>query len=519
MASNKKKFALVSVYDKTGIVNLGKALIKKKYSIISTGGTAKILKKAKIPIIPIHRITGNPEAFDGRMKTISFQIESGILFDRENKNHQKQAHKLNVPQIDVVVCNFYPFEKVLKKENLKDKELIEMIDIGGPTMVRAAAKNHNSVAVVTDTNDYQTIIGELKRKAKLSLKTRQKLAIKAFKLTAFYDSLIHQVLSTRIEDQKDLYLQLAKDRKLRYGENPHQEGYLYTINSNDRLSLNSFEQIQGKELSFNNLLDCNVAINNLSEIANGEAACVIIKHGNPCGAALDNSEVQSFLKAWDSDPLAAFGSIIAINKKVTKKLANLMIANNRFFEVLLAPKFTVGAKKIFSKKKNLRLLVNKNLSKPKLSHEWDFKKIRGGFLVQEPDLETITRKDLKVVTQKKPTGSQIKELLFAWVACRCCKSNSIVISKNMQLVGAGVGQQDRMRCCHLAVSKAGKRAENAVAASDAFFPFADGPEILIKAGVKAIIQPGGSINDKKIIDLCNKYNIAMVFTGIRCFKH
>ena len=513
------KYALVSVFDKTGIVDLVKSLISSGFNIISTGGTAKVLKKAKIKVIPIEKITDNPEAFDGRMKTISFEIESGILFDRKSKKHRKQATLLKIPSIDIVICNFYPFSKAAKDKNTDSASLIEMIDIGGPTMVRAAAKNYINVAVLVDPADYLKAITELKNTKKISLRTRKYLAVKAFKLTADYDSLVHEKLSAKLLGEKNLRFFLDNGLKLRYGENPHQKGFFYQTATDDPLAISNFKQLQGKELSFNNLLDCHAAINTICEVAVQKIACVIIKHGNPCGAAIADSSYNAFLKAWDSDSLAAFGSIIVLNKVIDKKLAQLMIKGNRFFEVLLAPGLTSEAKKILAKKRNLRILINPSLQNLFLSKEKDYKKVRGGFLVQDADTAVLVKKDLKTVTRAKPTKKQIKELLFAWSVCRSCKSNSIVITKGQQLIGAGVGQQDRMRCCRLSASKAGKKAENASAASDAFFPFPDGPEILIKAGVRAIIQPGGSVNDQKIIDLCDKNKVVMVFTNTRCFKH
>lgn len=307
--------------------------------------------------------------------------------------------------------------------------------------------------------------------------------------------------------------------KLRYGENPHQQGWFWREKAQDPLAIFNFKQIQGKELSFNNYLDIDAVINTICFIGQKMPTCVVIKHTNPCGASLDKDISKAFIKAWEGDNLAAFGSIIAVNRTIDNQLTQLMLANKRFFEVLLCPDITLKAKKIFKLKKNLRILVNSALKKPKLLNGLDFKKIRGGLLVQKMDSYQLKLKDLRVVTKKKPTEKQIIDLLFAWNICRVSKSNTIVLVKNRQLIGSGVGQQDRFRCCQLAVSKAGKRALGSVAASDAFFPFSDGPEILIKAGVKAIIQPGGSIRDKETLKLCNNEGIAMIYTGLRGFKH
>lgn len=314
-------------------------------------------------------------------------------------------------------------------------------------------------------------------------------------------------------------LSFFNQKQLRYGENPHQKGWVWREKTKDPLAFFNFKQIQGKQLSFNNYLDIDAAINCLCFIGQKSPACVVVKHTNPCGASIDKDIKKAFTKAWEGDSLAAFGSIIAVNRDIDDKLAKLMLQNKRFFEVLLCPNIDAKVKKIFASKKNLRVLINPALRKPKPDKGVDFKKIGGGLLVQEADVYQLNLKDLKVVTKKKLTKKQLVDLLFAWNVCRVSKSNTIVLVKNQQLIGSGVGQQDRFRCCQLAISKACRLAKNSVAASDAFFPFADGPEVLIKAGVKAIIQPGGSIRDQETIDLCNKHNIAMIFTGIRCFKH
>jgi len=318
---------------------------------------------------------------------------------------------------------------------------------------------------------------------------------------------------------KNLRLSFFKQKQLRYGENPHQKGWLWQEKISDPLAFFRFEQIQGKQLSFNNFLDIDSAIRAIAFIGQRLPACVVIKHTNPCGASIDEKIEKAFLKAWAGDSLAGFGSIIAVNRKVDKVLAQLMLKGNRFFEVLICPSISVEAKEVFLSKKNLRILVNPALKKPRLVSGIDFKKIRGGLLVQEKDTYQLKAKDLKVVTRKKPTKKQLAGLIFAWNIVRASKANAIVLVKNQQLVSSGVGQQDRFRCCQLAINKAGKSAVNSLVASDAFFPFKDGPEILIKAGVKAIIQPGGSIRDQETIDFCNQYKIAMIFTGIRCFSH
>jgi len=318
---------------------------------------------------------------------------------------------------------------------------------------------------------------------------------------------------------KNLRLTFFNQKRLRYGENPHQKGWLWQGKTSDPLAFFKFKQIQGKQLSFNNFLDIDSAIRTIAFIGQRLPVCVVVKHTNPCGASIDKEIEKAFLRAWAGDSLAAFGSIIAVNRKVDEVLARLMLKGNRFFEVLICPDISVEAKKIFLIKKNLRILVNSGLKKPKLIPGTDFKKIRGGLLVQEEDICQLKAKDLKIATRKKPTKKQLVDLIFAWNIVRASKANAIVLAKNHQLISSGVGQQDRFRCCQLVVSKAGESAVNSLAASDAFFPFKDGPEVLIKAGVKAIIQPGGSIRDQETIDLCNQYKIAMIFTGTRCFSH
>lgn len=488
-----KKYALISVYDKKGIIELAKNLTKKGIEIISTGGSAKHLIKNGIKIVPIEAITKSPESFDGRVKTLSFQISSGILFDRDNKEHNKQATDLKTPSIDFVICNFYPFA---------EKPGIEMIDIGGPTMVRSAAKNYKYVTVVVDPEDYEKISD-----GKTTEDERKKLASKAFSYVTNYDNLI----SNYFQD----------GRKMRYGENPHQKAEFFKDStSNDPLGLGNFIVLQGKETSYNNYLDLDAGVQAISLIGKEKSACVILKHTNPCGAAVADTIEDAFHKAWfEGDPLAAFGGVIIFNRPVTEKLASNMIADKKFFEIIAAPDFTKEALEIFSQKPKLQLLKNAHLEKPTLSPYQEIKKIRGGFLIQDTDSYEISKKDLRIVTKKKPTKEQIDDLLFAWAISQVSKSNCVVAVKNGVLVASGVGQQDRKRCCELCVSKAIKPLTGAVAGTDGFFPFRDGPDILIKAGIKAIIQPGGSIRDQETIDACDEAGVAMIMTGVRAFKH
>lgn len=510
--------ALISVYKKDKIVEFAKELKNLGWEIISTGGTANVLKEAEVDIIPIEKITGNPECFSGRMKTISFAVEGALLFDRDNPKHLEEAENLKIKPIDLVICNLYPFlEKAQKGENLK--EIIEMIDVGGPAMIRAAAKNHSSVAVVVDPEDYSLILDELKNKKEISKEIKNKLASKAFKILVDYDSAIELYFHKVYLNEEVQRLSLRHSLKLRYGENPHQKGYFYQLETNDPLALANFKQIHGKKLSFNNILDLEAVLYALVQLGGEKVACVIVKHNNPCGAAQGENILEVFNKAWEGDIIAAFGGIIGFNRKIEKELAKEILKDKNFFEVLIAPEISKEALEIFQEKKNLILLVNPFLLNPVCSQELDYKKVRGGFLVQEQDNYELKKEKLKVATKTAPGKEELEDLIFAWKICKSSKSNTIILAKNLQLIGSGVGQQDRKRCCELAVSKAFGRTNNGAAASDAFFPFADGPEILISSGIKSIIQPGGSLRDEDVIKLCNRNKVSMLFTGIRCFKH
>lgn len=501
-----KRHALISVYNKEGLAGLAQAFTSLGVEIIATGGTARYLKELGIDYASIEAITGVPESFDGRVKTVSFTIEGGILFDRANKEHIAQAEKLKVPSIDFVVCNFYPFW---------EKPSTEMIDIGGPTMVRSAAKNFEHVTVLVDPKDYEKVGGEL------SLETRKSLAAKAFAYVTDYDIRIAAYFQEETKLRERYFITMDKGVILRYGENPHQKGYFYQeANSNDPLNLGSFLILQGKAMSFNNLLDVSAGLETISLIGKDEPACTIIKHTNPCGAAVGTDLKDAFKKAWfDGDPLAAFGGTIVVNRTVTEELATMMLADKKFFEVLVATDFEEKALAVFGAKPKLQLWKNEALEKPHLVAYEDVKKIRGGYLIQDGDIYEIKPQDFKIVTKKKPTRQEIEDLLFAWKLAQVSKSNAVVVAKNKVLLGSGVGQQDRKRCAELCVGKAGKALAGAVAATDGFFPFRDGPDVLIKAGVVAIAQPGGSIRDAEVIDACDEKNVAMVFTGVRNFKH
>ena len=514
------KLALISVFNKKGIVDFAKNLEGAGWGIVASGGTYRTLKSAKIKASHLEKITGSPEILEGRIKTISYQVAAGILFDRSKRKQRREMEKSHLQPIDMVVCNLYPFEKTTSnKRDLKDA--IEMIDIGGVTLLRAAAKNFKDVIVVSDPDDYQEIIYKLEVSGKLDDNIKTKLASKAFEYVTRYDSSISRYFAKHF----------GNSIKLRYGENPHQKAWFHEESTTDPLAIQNFKQIQGKGLSFNNILDVSAVIAALAEVGGTKPACVIVKHGSPAGGAVAGSIENAYKNAWfGGDPIAAFGGIIGVNREVDDNLALQMLIENgrkKFFEVLLTPKISPEAQKIFSVRKKLTILHNKALQNPKVRRGKDFKYVRGGVLEQDFDSKILTEKNLKVVTHKRPTKKQITDLLFAWMIVKVSKSNAIAISKNQTLVSSGVGQQDRKEAARIAVFKAtdlarGKTKKTpigAVAASDAFFPFPDGPELLIKAGIKAIIQPGGSIRDQDTIDLCNKYGVSMAFTNIRSFKH
>lgn len=510
---------LISVYQKDGIVQLAQRVNLLKWQVVSTGGTAKSLIKAGIPVVPIEKLTGNPEAFSGRIKSISFQIEAGILFDRGNPLHKEEADRLNITPIDMVVCNFYPFSKEKALEAGISKA-IELIDVGGPAMVRSAAKNYRDVIVIIDPADYDLVCSELEEYGDLKETTRIFLASKAFKYMVNYDSMIDTFFADQAKGEQVIHLRLNEGRSLRYGENPHQKGSFFSLETDDPLALKNYVQLHGKELSFNNFLDLDTVVSFLSAQGGTEPASVIVKHTNPCGASIASTIEEAFQLAWVGDSLAAYGGIAGINRTLSYKLAETIINDKLFIDLLIAPGIDQDALELLKeKRKSLILLTNPALSIPPPFKEMDMKKVRGGMLVQEPDTHTITENNLQIITGSLDKKT-LEDLTFAWITCQHLKSNSVALVRNRQLVGSGAGQQDRKRSCKLAVEKAGECAKGAVAASDAFFPFNDGPKILIDAGVKAILHPGGSIRDQETIDLCRSCEITLVTTGgVRCFKH
>ena len=514
-----KRNCLISIYSKNKrIVSFAKQLDRLGFNIYSSEGTAKYLKQNKIETINIQKLTGFPPIIDHRVVTLHPKIHAGILA-KNTKDHEKELRQLKIPKFNLIIVDIYPVWDGIKSGNLE--KVLDLIDIGGPSMLRAAAKNfNNGSTVVCDVRDLSWVVDRIEKNGEVNLEERKKLAAKVFKLMLRYDSAIAEFLS---EDKK---------QKLRYGENPHQKGWFEPDSNIDPLAIQNFNQIQGKELSFNNYLDIDAAVFALSQVGGKKPACVIIKHTNPTGFSVKESIENVYESAWyEGDPLAAFGGVIGLNRSINENLAKQMLVGKnkerKFFEVLLAPSIDKDALKLLATRKYLRVLINPALKNPKPSINRDFKKIRGGILYQDSDVNEIREKNLKVVTKKKPTKKQIKDLLFAWKAVKLCKSNAVSLVKNQTLIASGVGQQDRKESCKIAVMKArdlsrGKSKStplDSVAASDAFFPFPDGPRILIDAGVKAIIQPGGSVRDQETINLCNKKGISMVFTSTRSFRH
>ncbi len=513
----KIKSALISVSNKNELTPILKILRKFKIKIISSGGTYNTIKKLGYNCTEISRYTGFKEMLNGRVKTLHPKIHAGILNDRNNKKHQSEMNKEKFPSIDLIIVNFYPFEKTVINSN-NPKKIIENIDIGGPTMVRAAAKNFKDVTIITNESDYQSLIKEMKKNhGKTSLEFRELMSSKAFGLTAYYDSMIanwfNEKLKIKFPQNKTIFGK--KIQNLRYGENPHQESSLYTNNYNDQdLGL---EQLNGKELSFNNYNDMFAALEILSSIKKNPAT-VIIKHANPCGVAQNKSSLTSFKNAYACDPISAFGGVIACNFKINKKIAQEI--NKNFLEVILAKSFDNNALNLLKKKKNLRII---NISKFKINNLTTMKSFNNSFLIQSKDALILDKKKLKCVTKIKPTKKEMSEIEFAFNICKHVKSNAIVLTNNFTTIGIGAGQPSRLDSCKIAAQKAKQfqplKIKNSIAASDAFFPFTDGIKTLTKNGVKIIVQPGGSVKDQEIINEANKAKIKMVFTGIRHFNH
>ena len=503
------KLALISVSDKKNIFEFASALRDQNYDIIATGNTAKLLIEEGIQVKEISDLTGFPEVFDGRVKTLHPKIFGGILFRRDNENDLKQAEDTDIIPIDIVCVNLYPFVKTAENPDSNLEDIIENIDIGGPSLIRAAAKNYKYVSILTDTSQYETFLTELKSGA-ISENTRKKLAVDAFSHTSFYDTFIANYLEEKFKFPKShLRINIPAQNELRYGENPHQRASIYGD------FYDYFEVFHGKELSYNNILDLVAAVELVEDL--GDTSCAIIKHNNPAGAATDKSTLDAYINALKGDPVSAFGGIVAFTTEVDKEVAEKL--NEIFLEVVCAPSYTNDAIKLLMRKKDRRLLKQmKPISKESLM----FKNIPGGAITQDSDSISIIDDNLKVVTDKKPNEKEMEDLLFAWKIAKHTKSNAIIFAKDKTALGVGAGQMSRIDSARIAKMKADEHGLNineAVAASDAFFPFADGLLEIIKCGVTSVIQPGGSIRDAEVIEAANKNNISMVFTGMRHFKH
>jgi phosphoribosylaminoimidazolecarboxamide formyltransferase/IMP cyclohydrolase len=511
------KRALISVSDKEGIVELAKGLEKLGVEILSTGGTAKKLKDAGIKVKDVSEYTGFPEMMQGRVKTLHPKVHGGILALRSEKEHIEQAKEHDIEMIDMVVVNLYPFQETISQKNVKLCEAIENIDIGGPSMIRSAAKNYESVAVLVDPVDYGKVIDELKESKKLSKETSKELAVKAFKHTARYDAIISEYLcGCRGEGRFPPIMNLTFEKKqdLRYGENPHQKGAFYKEPFLHETSIVNFKQLFGKELSYNNIMDGDGAFELVKEFK--EPTVAVIKHANPCGIASRKSIEEAFRDAYNVDPMSAFGCIIALNRGCSLKVAEQ--TKGKFVEVLIAPSYDKGALEFLKEnKKNLRILETGPITKSDEGYE--LKKVVGGMLVQTREWPEVDKLKLKVVTKRKPTKEEIEDMKFAWKVNKHVKSNSVVFVKDKTAYGIGAGQMSRVDASIIAKRKSDNRAKDGVMSSDAFFPFRDAVDAASEAGIKAVIHPGGSKNDEEVIKAADEHGMAMVFSGVRLFKH
>ncbi len=512
--------AILSVTDKTGVVEFARRLAGMNVELVSTGGTAKLLREAGIAVKDISDLTGFPEILDGRVKTLHPKVHGGILHRRENPAHRSAIAEQEIQPIDMVVVNLYEFEKTAAKPGVSFDEVIENIDIGGPSMIRSAAKNFQDVAIVTSPADYDAIAEEMaKSGGELSRETKWQLAQKAFAITAAYDSAIasslervssngHFSLQPSAGFPRTIRLSFNKIMDLRYGENPHQKAAMYSDGSNAGVA--NARQVQGKELSYNNIVDLQAAWDMAQEFE--EPVCAIIKHTNPCGVAMGKTLAKAYQKALECDPVSAFGGVIGVNRTVDAEAAEQM--SKLFLEVIAAPAFGDRAKAVFAAKKNLRLVEVTNAPQTRV-----LKNISGGLLVQDADTRSLDESDIKVVTKRQPTAEEKRALLFAWKVCKHVKSNAIVYARDGQTVGVGAGQMSRVDSCRIGASRAVLPLKGTVAASDAFFPFPDGVQEIAKAGATAIIQPGGSVRDREVIEAADELGLAMIFTGIRHFSH
>ncbi len=522
--------ALLSVNDKTGLIDLAKVLAEFGVELISTGGTRKALADAGLAVRDISEVTGFPEMMDGRVKTLHPRVHGGLLAVRDNAEHMAAAQAHGIGMIDLVVCNLYPFEATVSRPSATHEEIIENIDIGGPSMVRSAAKNYLDVAVVTNPAQYADVIAELRQHGgALMLATRERLAAIAFIHTTIYDSSISSYFARRQASEgrqppeddfpRRLALRFRHRQSLRYGENPHQKAAFYVEPDVRHTCIGTAEVLHGKELSYNNILDLDSALNLVREFK--ESAAVVIKHNNPCGAAVSTTLEEAFRKAYESDPLSAFGGVLAFNRELDEPTAMQITEPNRFIECVIVPGYSDAAFRLLttrpSWKKNVRLLRTGPL---RTSVEgFDYRRVDGGLLMQSRDVGADDWSALKVVTKRAPTEAERADLRFAWLVCKHVKSNAIVFAKGAMVVGVGAGQMSRVDSVHLASRKAGERSKGAVMASDAFFPFNDNVYAAAQAGITAIVQPGGSVRDQDSIQACDEHGLAMVFTGVRHFRH
>lgn len=521
------KRALISVSDKSGAAELARELASLGFEVISTGGTGRALREAGVEVTDVSAVTGFLEMIDGRVKTLHPKIHGGLLAVRGNPEHMRQLEQQAIKPIDLVVVNLYPFAETIAKPNVSLADAVEQIDIGGPAMIRSAAKNFESVAVIVDPADYKKILVELKTHGEVTPETRRHLATKAFAHTAAYDSMIHNYLSLQVGDEfpQRLNISLDKVSGLRYGENPHQKAALYRLQDELRGTVATAKQLSGKEVSYNNYQDADAAWQLVREFDRPAAA--IIKHANPCGCAEANTLRDAMHAAWIADPVSRFGGIIACNRPVDVATAEVFLAPNNKLDLIIAPGYDAPALQMMQQRKGWGATIcilecsgsAAAPATPEALRSRSFRQIDGGMLVQDADTYVVRKDELKVVTKRVPSDAEIEDLLFAWKVVKHVKSNAIVIAKNHALIGMGAGQPNRVTSVELALKQASDKVSGAVLASDAFFPFPDGPEKAAEAGVTAIIQPGGSVKDNEVIAAMDARNVAMVFTGIRHFLH
>lgn len=521
------KQALISVSDKTGIVEFARALSDMGVKLLSTGGTAKLLAEQGLPVVEVGTYTGFPEMLDGRVKTLHPKVHGGILARRDVPAHMAALEQHHIPTIDMVVVNLYPFQATIAKGDCTLEDAIENIDIGGPTMLRSSAKNHKDVVVICDPFDYESVLDEMKtQQGNVTQTTKFTLAKKVFAHTAQYDGAITNYLTSLDENHvrndypQTLNLAVEKVQEMRYGENPHQSAAFYRDSHVQEGALANYVQLQGKELSYNNIADADAAWECVKSFEPSSAACVIVKHANPCGVAVAENALAAYRKAWQTDPTSAFGGIIAFNGEVDGAAAEVVA--KQFVEVIIAPSFTSEARTIFATKQNVRLLQNAIGPFGLAVNKYDYKRVGGGMLVQSPDAKIIGQNDLRVVTKRQPTPTELNDLLFAWRVAKYVKSNAIVFCGNGMTLGVGAGQMSRVDSARIASIKAknaGLTLAGSVVASDAFFPFRDGLDVVVEAGATCVIQPGGSMRDQEVIDAANEHGVVMMLTGVRHFRH